>query len=126
MSTTPTASGCNFLATTRNDGPDVGFLVSTSANGNAKKLFTTKALEANFGKSKKVTRLGDRAALAYKKGKIPQAVLLVVDGSNGVQVTLRDVASRADALTESTAIATAVLAALTGTVDTTTTTQAGG
>jgi hypothetical protein len=115
------ASGCGFQATTRSDGPDVGILVSTTATGNAKKMFSVKSLEKGFGKSTKVADLGTRANYAFEKGKVPQAALLVVDGTDGVTVTLRGATTRREALTESTAIATLVLGALTAAASTTTT-----
>jgi hypothetical protein len=115
------ASGCGFQATTPSDGPDIGILVTTTATGNAKKMFSVKSLERNFGKSTKVPDLGRRANYAFKKGKVPQAALVVVDGSDGVTVTLRGATTKREALTESEAIATLALAALTAPASTTTT-----
>jgi len=120
-------SGCGFQATTPSDGPDVGILVSTTATGSAKRSFTVKTLERDFGKSTKVSDLGTRANAAFKQGKVPQAALLVVDGSDGVAVTLRGATAKREALAETKAIATLVLGTLGGTAaGASTTTLVGG
>jgi hypothetical protein len=124
---TSEASGCGFQATTPSDGPDVGILVSTTVTGRARKTFSVKTLERGFGKSTELSDLGSRADYAFKKGKVPQAALYVVDGTDGVAVTLRGATTRREARTEATAIAALVLDALGGTATgTTSTTQAGG
>ena len=119
------ASGCGFQATTPSDGPDIGILVTNTNTGRAKAMFSVKALDQIFGKSTKVSDLGTRANYAFRKGKVPQAALLVVDGKDAVEVTLRAATTKSEALTEAKAIATVVLAALTGAAGTTTT-QTGG
>lgn len=106
------ATGCGYTSTDPAAGPDVGILLTTTANGTAKKLFGVKKLERQFGRSKKIVGVGKRANFSFVRGKAPQAALLAIDGSRGVEVVLGGKTTRTKAQAETQAIATLVLTKL--------------